>query len=248
LALLLQDRLRHLPSKQLGAVAQQALRDVEAHDIQIYVADQRLEALLMQRYLGGVIDTTPGLDGVIVVHTNWSAGKINDHIEVSQQDDVTLDDKGGATHRLTVAVTNYPSDKIIPKDFVTYWDYVRIYAPPQARLLDASGFQSEHTILCTSSACAANPYPGVLNCGTGSFRPGPRTNTIAGGKVDADPPLMALGGPTATTSDVPGRTMWGGNIIVPLGCTMTMTASWYVPNVATPAKQVSAEAAPYTLL
>src|SRR5262249_53878771 len=104
LALLLQDRLRHLPSKQLAAVAQQALRDVEAHDIQVYVDDQQLEAFLVRRHLGGVIDTTPGLDGVMVVHTNWSAGKVNDHIEVSQQDDVTLDDKGGATHRLTVAV------------------------------------------------------------------------------------------------------------------------------------------------
>src|SRR5262249_10129533 len=59
---------------------------------------------------------------------------------------------------------------------------------------------------------------------------------------------MALGGPTAMTSDVPGRAMWGGNIFVPLGCTMTFTASWYVPDIAAPAKQVPAEAAPYTLL
>jgi hypothetical protein len=248
LASLLQNRLRHLPGKQLGAVARQALQDVGAHDIQIYVSNQKLEAFLLQQHLGGAIDTTPGLDSLFVVHTNWSAGKVNDHIKVAQQDSVTLDDKGGATHRLTVAVTNYSSAAIIPKDFVTYWDYVRIYAPPQAQLLSAGGFQSSDTVLCTSSTCTANPYPGTLVCPNGSFRPGPRTNTTAGSAIDADPPLMALGGPTATTSDVPGRAMWGGNIVVPLGCTMTFTASWYVPDVAAPAPQVPATAAPYSLL
>src|SRR5262249_59053988 len=87
------------------------------------------------------------------------------------------------------------------------------------------------------------------SCTNGSFRPGPRTNTTAGSRVDADPPLMALGGPTAAASDVRGRAMWGGNIVVPLGCTMTFTASWYVPNVAAPAiSKTAGTTEPYTLL
>src|SRR5262249_47301580 len=77
LAQLLEDRLRHLPGKQLVTVAKQALRDVQAHDIQIYVTDQMIETFLLQRHLGGAIDTTAGQDSFFVVHTNWSAGKVN---------------------------------------------------------------------------------------------------------------------------------------------------------------------------
>ncbi len=26
--------------------------------------------------------------------------------------------------------------------------------------------------------------------------------------------------------------MWGGNVVVPMGCTATISLSWYVPNIA----------------
>ncbi len=245
LATALEARLRGLSLKALVPVAKQAFKDMQAHDIQFYVTDQKLEDLLLHHSAGGALSTQSGTDGFTVVHTNWSAGKINDHISSLEQDDVTLDDKGGATHNLTITVTNYVAN-IIYKDFVTYWDYVRIYAPKQAQLKSAWGFQST-TQQCTSSTCKGNPYPGYLNCPSGSYTPGTRTYTLLGN--DKDPPMMKLGGPTATKSDVPNLTMWGGNIVVPLGCTATLQLSWYVPGVApSSSAKVAAGAVPYTEL
>jgi hypothetical protein len=240
----LQARLRSLGLKQLVPVVKQAFKDLQSHDIQFYVTDQALETLLLQHSVGGALSIPSGTDGFAVIHTNWSAGKINDHINSLEADDVTLDDKGGATHNLTITVDNYDAN-VIPGDFITYWDYVRVYAPRQAQLESASGFQST-TQLCTSSTCTGNPYPGYLSCPGGTYKPGPRTYTLLGN--DRDPPLMALGGPTATKSDVPNLAMWAGSIVVPLGCTATLKLSWYVPSVAAPSNAVSGGAAPYTEL
>jgi hypothetical protein len=245
LAKALEARLRGLSLKQLVPVAKQAFKDMQAHDIQMYVTNDTLESLLLQHSAGGAISTQPGVDGFMVVHTNWSAGKINDHIRSLEQDDVTLDDKGGATHHLTIQVTNYDAN-IIPKDHTNLWDYLRVYAPKGAKLLGAGGFQTT-TQLCLTSACPSNPYPGALTCPYGGYGHEGRTPTVF--RVnDNDPPMMTLGGPTNATSDVPNLTMWGGNIFVPLGCTMTVTLSWYATNVAAPSSAVPAGAPPYTEL
>jgi hypothetical protein len=243
MATALETRLRGLSLKQLVPVAKQAFKDMQAHNIQFYVANKPLENLLLQHSAGGAISFPAGVDGFMVDSVNWSAGKVDAHINSLEQDDVTLDDKGGATHNVTITFDNYAAN-IIPKDFVSYWDYVRIYAPKGAQLQSAYGFQGT-TQQCTSSTCKGNPYPGNLTCPGGSYVPGPRTFTLLG--TDRDPPLMALGGPTATSSDVPGLTMWAGNIMVPLGCTATLTLSWYVPGVApSSTTAMAAGAVPYT--
>ncbi|HLY31882.1 MAG TPA: hypothetical protein VKQ36_12705, partial [Ktedonobacterales bacterium] len=46
--------------------------------------------------------------------------------------------------------------------------------------------------------------------------------------------LDVLGAPPNTTSDVPGHSMWGGYVVIPDGCTETLTLSWYTPHVAAP--------------
>jgi hypothetical protein len=44
--------------------------------------------------------------------------------------------------------------------------------------------------------------------------------------------LDTVGGPTGTTSDLPGTVMRSGYVIVPSACTARVTLGWYVPNVA----------------
>jgi hypothetical protein len=244
---LLESRVFQLPLKGLEAVAKQAFTDMQSHDISVYVTNPQIEKLLVDHQAAGAISTTPGLDSFMVVHTNWSAGKINGHVKVNQVDDVTLDNKGGATHHLSISINDYYAPNPT-RDFTTYWDYVRVYAPPSAKLLSADGFGSNSNPLCVMPHCPADPYPnGELVCPDGNYNPGPRTNTRLGN--DRDPPLYAPGGPTSTTSDVPGRTMWAGNVMVPMGCTATITLSWYVPGVAsTSSSPVAAGSAPYALL
>ncbi|MGZ3638223.1 MAG: DUF4012 domain-containing protein [Ktedonobacterales bacterium] len=245
IARLLEDRLRHLSAKELVPVAKQMLSDMRSKEIQVYVTNSKLEDLLVKERAAGAIDTTPGVDSFLIVHTNWSAAKSTPHIKVMERDDVTLDAKGGATHHLTMTMQNIPGNTPY-YGFTTYQDYVRVYVPSQAKLLSADGFDT-NVALCGGSSCSANPYPGgELVCPPGGYAPGSRTWTIHGN--DNARPLDVLGGPTQTKSDVAGRAMWGGNIVVPMSCTATLTVSWYVANVAAPSTAVPAADAPYTLL
>lgn len=239
------DRAKHLPMNQLLDATKQAAKDIEARDIEIYLTNQTLEDELLQHGLGGAMQTEPGVDSYFLVHTNYASGKINDHLKVSQQDDVTLDDKGGATHHLQVEMDNYWSDTIIPHDHTTYWDYVRIYLPTSARLLGSNGFQTGSE-LCNSSKCPSNPYPGWLSCPGVGFHAEQRTTTFAGPDVDKDPPLTMLGGVVSIPSEVQGRAAWGGSVIVPVNCSMKLTIDWYTPDVAAPSPNMSAASAPYT--
>jgi hypothetical protein len=43
--------------------------------------------------------------------------------------------------------------------------------------------------------------------------------------------LDKVGGPTQTTSDVPGMALWGGFVVIPPFCTANLTLTWYVPGV-----------------
>jgi Protein of unknown function (DUF4012) len=224
IAQLLEAEIPKLPLSELMSLAKQAMVDIQAHNIGVYLTNPTLENLLISHQAAGQITSPQGVDGVTVVHTNWSAGKVNSHVNVNQVDNVTLDNKGGATHNMTIAINDYYAQNPTG-DFVTYYDYVRVYVPPTAKLLNASGF------MCVTPQCSATPYPGgQMVCSGGSSSPGPRTYTRLGS--DRDPKLYYAGYPTETTSDVPGRAMWGGNVVVPMGCTATITLSWYVPNIA----------------
>lgn len=227
---LLEDRLRHLPQAELVPVARQLLADVESKDLQIYVTNTTAEDLLVKQHLAGAVDTTSGQDSFFVVQQNVSAAKANPCVDVAQQDAVTLDDKGGATHHLTIAM-HHIIGACDPwfAEFSTYHAYMRVYVPPQAQLLGADGFDSNQP-LCAAN-CSPNPYPnGELVCQPGGYAPGVHTNNILPMGAEAGV-LDQLGGPTQTTSDVPGRAMWGGFVVIPPFCTANLTLSWYVPHV-----------------
>jgi hypothetical protein len=245
IASLLETTVRHLPMAKLEDVAKQALADMRSRDLLIYVTNPRIEQELAQYQATGTILTPQGDDSFYVVHTNWSAAKSTPHIQVVQQDDVWLDDQGGATHYLTVTMDNVAGTTPYYGP-TTYQDYVRVYVPPNATLLSADGFDTGEK-LCDIKQCPPVPYPnGELVCPTGHYDPLTRTSTLAG--HDENRPLDKVGAPTETASDLPGRTMWGGNVVIPIFCTATLTLSWYVPDVAAPSHAVPATSRPYTLI
>jgi hypothetical protein len=43
--------------------------------------------------------------------------------------------------------------------------------------------------------------------------------------------LDTLGPPPNKASDLPGRAMWGGYVIIPTACAATIHLRWYVPGV-----------------
>jgi hypothetical protein len=60
--------------------------------------------------------------------------------------------------------------------------------------------------------------------------------------------LDRVGGPTATVTDVQGRAMWGGYVVVPRYCRATVTLDYYVPNVVAPSQSVPSAVSPYSML
>ena len=261
---LLEDRVRHLPFSQMKPLARQLLLDLQAKDIQIYVSNTQVENLLTQHHAAGAVDTSAGVDSFYLLQANVSVAKSSTYVNVVEHDDITLDAKGGATHNLTVTMKYTPTGDVY--GYSTYSDYVRLYTPSGATLLSADGFDSG-TPLCwtpppnhpdatkpdqfkTVPDCGPDPYPGgELSCPPGYYGPGNKAPSLTTGSDGSTPWVLdTVAGPTSTTSDIPGQTMWGGYVFIPSFCTATLTLSWHVPNVAAPSGSVPAGAAPYTVL
>jgi hypothetical protein len=81
--------------------------------------------------------------------------------------------------------------------------------------------------------CPATPYAsGERACPAQAYSPpnGAAFTVLAGGNATV-PVLDALGAPPTRTSDLPGRAMLGGYVIIPVACAATIHLSWYVPGV-----------------
>jgi len=240
-ARLLEARVRQLSLRQLIPVVRQMFADMQSKDIEVYLSNPTLEKILHTLRADGSADTTPHMDSFYLAQENISVAKSTPYVAVTQHDDVTLDSKGGATHNLTVTMQYNPTGPVY--GYITYREYVRLYAPAQAKLISADGFDTGQ-VMCTeapTSTCPAYPYPnGELYCPSGNYSPGaetptlPGTGSILGSDGKTPMPLDYLGAPPNTTSDIPGLTMWGGFVVIPQGCTETLTVSWYSPNVAAP--------------
>ncbi len=241
---LLLDRVKSAPLSALQPLAMSMIGDLRSKNLQVYFTNPAAEALLSKYALDGAVNTAPGLDGYLLVQSNVSVSKATTFITVTQRDVVTLDAKGGATHHLTLTFHgNYTYDQIY--GYMTYRDYLRIYVPPQSKLLGGDGFDSGVPMCWPSAAgqppakyaslstCSGNPYPnGEMVCPSGNYAPGPRAPDVFGSNGYNQWPVDAPGGPTNTTSDLTGRAMYAGYIFVPDGCTATVTLSWYTPGVA----------------
>jgi len=243
---LLQDKVKHLPMNELLPLARQIFDDMKAKELQMYFKDAQIEDQLLKMNAGGAVDTRSGVDGFLMVQANVAVSKATPYIQIKQNDDVTLDDKGGATHRATITFFNNPTGPIY--GYSTYRDYVRIYVPPQAQLKRAMGFDTGMPLcwapppynpgagkpgqFATVPDCTSNPYPdGELSCPGGQYGAGPIAyTTFSDGYTNWVSDV--LGPPPQTATDLPGRTMWGGYVVVPQSCTAKLTLFWYVPHVA----------------
>lgn len=232
LAHTLMDRVRHAPPDELLAIAQEALHDLKTKDLQVYVNNSQAEGLLMQYGDAAVMDRSTTHDGVYVVQANINATKASQYVRTIMHDTVTLDPAGGATHLMQLRLASTETGPTYGYD--TYRDYVRIYVPTTSKLLWGDGFDTG-TPLC-GAGWGTCPLTGVyprdeLLCPPGQFQPGAASPMLTNENGGLWHPLDTVGPPTNTTSDEPGRAMFGGWVIVPKNCTMTVTLSWYVPPV-----------------
>jgi Protein of unknown function (DUF4012) len=233
LAHLIMDQVRHAPPDELLAIGQEALHDLKTKDLQVYFSDPQAENLLMQYNDAAQLDHSNSHDSLYVVQANVSASKASQYVKTIMHDSVTLDAAGGATHRLQLRLVYNQIGPVYGYD--TYRDYVRVYVPVNSRLLWGDGFDTG-VPLCGGRYAQCSPtgvYPqDQLSCPTGLYQPGAQAPSITNIDGGSWRPLDTIGPPTNLNSDEPGRAMFGGWVVVPKNCTMTVTLSWYVPPVA----------------
>ncbi|HET8845298.1 MAG TPA: DUF4012 domain-containing protein, partial [Ktedonobacteraceae bacterium] len=145
---LMLDRVKKLSVKQLMDFGKFLLQDLSTRDLQIYFTNTQAEQWLTQNnYSGSMPHFTNGVDGFMVVQANISISKAAQYVKTTFNDQVTLDNKGGATHHMTISL-NYQRNGRPIYGFSSYADYLRVYAPNNAQLISAYGFNTGRT-LCT---------------------------------------------------------------------------------------------------
>jgi hypothetical protein len=252
---LLLDKVRHLQVKQLVKIMQNAVKDIESRDLEIYFTNPLAEGWMVQHGYTGAMDTFAKQDGFMVVQSNISVSKASQYVHTTEQDTISFDAQGGAYHNLTITLNYKPTGPVY--GFDTYADYIRVYAPANAQLQGGDGFDSGKP-LCTAKPPTKDtngtdgqtppppvngkgppppPPPTTDQCAqyATSFpsdaRYCPNGNYSLGVRVGgANWPVDSLSGPTELTTDLPGRAMWGGLTLTPKNCSSTITLQWYVPN------------------
>lgn len=159
-----QAKLHGLPTKEMTAIAQAMLTSMRTKDIQVYFSDPRTEALIAQLGFADGIAHGPG-DALTIIDTNWGGSKANAFTTVTYTDTVTLDVHGTATHHLTITYDfnswRYPVIRpyLGPDHYITY---LRVYTPPQTRLISLDGFnggkQDNHSDLPGRQMWGGNLY------------------------------------------------------------------------------------------
>jgi hypothetical protein len=240
------DRARKASTSELLAMGKLLLQDLQTRDLQVYFNNPQIETFMARSHLTGTVDTNTQRDGLYIVQTNVSVNKATEFIKTHFSDTVQLDSKGDATHLLTMNFDYSQSGPVY--GFDTYRDYLRIYVPTTAHLITGSGFDSGQA-LCGGPLAACpqqHAYPhDQLSCPAGQYDAGAANQMLNDPYAGEDHPLDVLGPPTNTNTDLAGRTMYGGYIVIPKGCRLTVTLSWSVP--APKAQQNSHGLAAYNL-
>jgi len=258
---LLLERVRHARIKQLIDISKLAIKDIQSRDLEIYFNNPQAEGWLVDHGYSGAMDTFTKTDGFMVVQANISISKASQYVHSTFKDDVVLDAQGGATHNLTITLDYQQKGPVYGQD--TYVDYIRVYAPANAQFISGDGFDTGKPLCVppstkTTTGTGAGPTPtpptgcsqyahyfpsDARYCPDGNYQlTGP--NSFVPGKGFVPWPVDKLGAPTAMTSDLPGRAMWGGMTETPKNCISTITLSWYVPH----AVKHTAGQSPYSIL
>jgi hypothetical protein len=183
---MLMDRIKHLPPTQLISFGKILLKDLKTRDLQVYLNNPVAEQWLTQNgYNGAMPQYTNGTDGFMVVQSNVSISKAAQYVKSTFKDDVTLDSNGGATHNLTITLNYQQTGPVY--GFNTYADYLRVYAPANAQLINAYGFNTG-SVLCTPGKPAKKTTTGTGGKGTGGNGNGNGTggNGNGNGNTNAD--------------------------------------------------------------
>jgi hypothetical protein len=226
--------VNHLPINKLLPMANEMLQSMKTKDLQIYVTNPQLEAVIGKYGSTAALDRSTTHDGLFIVQSNLSASKASQYVTTSIKDTIALDSKGGATHNLQMTLDYQQKGDVYGLD--TYRDYVRIYTPTNSQLISGNGFDQSGKPYCGDAQqaswnlCQSDVYGDRSLVCSSPIEIGPSTAYLNDpADTLADRPLDVTGAPTNLQSDEAGRAMFGGWVVIPKNCTMQVTLSWYVP-------------------
>ncbi|HEX5548447.1 MAG TPA: hypothetical protein VFX24_13630, partial [Ktedonobacterales bacterium] len=204
LSMAMLDRLKSLHSDGLKALIKAGQTALMSKDLQVYFADPRAESVLQQLGVASEINTSG--DGFMVVDANDGGNKANAYVTEQQTDVVTLLPDGGAIHHLQITVTyDKGRHSVFPGTTRQddYSDFQRTYLPGDATILGMAGYNPN---TFTPVGCRGSGVRGY------------------GSLISDCAPQYAIINPV-TTSDVPGRTMVGGALLLLCGRYNTFTGT-----------------------
>lgn len=135
-------RLRALPPAQLhGALT--IVRDaLTAKDLQLYVNDPGISALLDRAHFTNALPSFTS-DTLTLVDDNVGINKASQYTTETASDDVTVGADGSVTHTLTIHYAYDPhGDPYDPQGVTGFYDEIQVYVPAGAQLLHWSGLLS----------------------------------------------------------------------------------------------------------
>ncbi len=226
------NAVTHLPLDKMVSLANEMFQSTKSKDLQIYVTDPQLEALIGTYGSTASLDRSTSHDGLFIVQSNLSASKASQYVTTIIQDTIQLDTWGGATHRLQLTLDYQQTGDVYGLD--TYRDYVRVYVPANSQFITGSGFDQYDRPYCGDAQsgyrlCRPDVYGnGSLIC-TPPIEIGYAASYFGDPYEGTDHPLDMIGPPPNQQSDEVGRAMFGGWVVVPKNCYMKVTLSWYVP-------------------
>jgi hypothetical protein len=222
----------HLPLDSMLSLAGEMFQSMKTKDLQIYVTNPQLESLIGKYGSTAAMDRSTGHDTIFIVQSNLSANKASQYVTTSIQDTIQVDEWGGATHNLQLTLNYQQTGNVYGLD--TYRDYVRVYVPVDSQFISGNGFDQYDTPYCGDGGsrypiCQANVYgDGSLICAT-PIEIGPAASYFGDPYENTDHPLDRIGPPQNQQSDEEGFAMFGGWVVIPKNCDITVTLSWYVP-------------------
>jgi serine/threonine protein kinase len=131
-------RIHQVRAAVVPKLFQMLVSSLRSKDLQIYFNASPAESLLGLSQADAAIHATTG-DSFFVVDANISADTANQFINSALDDQVTIDDRGNATHHATIRYAWLKQGKVFGTPH--YLDYVRVYVPRGSTLQAQQGWQ-----------------------------------------------------------------------------------------------------------
>lgn len=134
----LQARMRTASPDTIFRAAESLHSDMLNKDVEIYFTDPEAEAQLQVNGLGATMVRDNSSDATTIIQANVGANKGSTYVKTDFNETITLDNNGGATHKLVMTLDYEPGNKDV-YGWQTMRDYIRVYVPSQAQYIKGSG-------------------------------------------------------------------------------------------------------------